>query len=100
MLSERTIKCPVCNSKAKQEEYSSSWGTEEEYITCPVYNYHYQFAYGNYFEEVGNKWFIWDYTMNPKTHPRLFKKMKQAMFMARRRWKKHKKGCKANNCPL
>lgn len=100
MLEKGFTKCPVCNNIAKWEEYSSSWGTEEEYITCSICGYRYQFTYRNYFEAIGNKWFIWDYTMNPKTHPRLFKKMKRAMFMARRRWKKYKKGCKAKDCPL
>lgn len=85
MLTERTIRCPVCGSKANLENYSYSWGTEEEYVICPVCEYRYQFVYGAHFEEVGNKWFIWDYTMTSKTHPRLFKKMKKAMFMARRR---------------
>ena len=100
MLEQGFTKCPVCNNIAKWENYSSSWGTEEEYIACPICGYRYQFFYGNYFEEIGNKWFIWDYNMNPKTHPRLFKKMKKVMFMTRRRWKKHKKGCRAKDCPL
>ena len=100
MLEQGFTKCPVCNNNAKWEEYSSSWGTEEEYITCPICGYRYHFTYGNYFEELGNKWFIWNYTMNSKTHPRLFKKMKKAMFMARRRWKKHKKGCREKDCPM
>lgn len=100
MLTESFTKCPVCGNKANWVIYSSSWGTEEEYITCPICGYRYQFAYGSYFEEVGNKWFVWSYTMNPKTHPKLFKKMKKAMFMAHRRWKKHKKGCRAKNCPI
>ena len=100
MLEQGFAKCPICNNVADWENYSSSWGTEEEYITCPICGYRYQFFYGNYFEEIGNKWFVWDYTMNPKTHPRLFKKMKKAMFMARRRWKKHKKGCRAKDCPM
>lgn len=100
MLTESFTKCPVCGNKAKWKNYSSSWGTEEEYINCPICGYNYQSVYGNYCEEVGNKWFIWCYTMTPKTHPRLFKKMKRAMFMARRRWKKHKKGCTVKDCPL
>ena len=100
MLKEGYTKCPVCGNKADWENYSSSWDTEEEYISCPVCGYRYQFAYGNYFEEVGNKWFVWSYTMNPKTYPRLFKKMKKAMFMARRRWKKHKKGTYNKDCPI
>lgn len=100
MLERGFTKCPICHNIAKWESYSSEWGTEEEYITCPVCNYRYQFAYGNYFEEIGNKWFVWDYTMNPETYPRLFKKMKQTIFMARRRWKKYKKGCRAKDCPL
>lgn len=100
MLSEQTVKCPVCGNQAKQKKYSGEFGTEEEYIFCPVCHYYYQFAYGDYFKEVGNKWFIWYYTMNPKTHPQLFKKMKKTMFIARRRWKKHRKGCRAKNCPM
>lgn len=100
MLKAGFTKCPVCGNKVDWENYSSSWDTEEEYISCPVCGYHYQFAYGNYFEEVGNKWFVWSYTMNPKTYPRLFKKMKKAMFMARRCWKKHKKGTYNKDCPI
>ena len=100
MLKAGFTKCPVCGNKVDWENYSSSWDTEEEYISCPVCGYRYQFAYGNYFKEVGNKWFVWSYTMNPKTCPRLFKKMKKAMFMARRRWKKHKKGTYNKDCPI
>lgn len=100
MVSNFFIKCPVCNNKANVENYSSAWGTEEEYILCKTCGYHYQFVYGNYFEEIGNKWFIWDYTITPKNCPRLFKKKNKAMFMARRRWKKYKKGCKAKDCPI
>ena len=32
MLEQGFTKCPVCNNNAKWEEYSSSWGTEEEFI--------------------------------------------------------------------
>lgn len=33
MLKAGFTKCPVCGNKADWENYSSSWGTEEEYIT-------------------------------------------------------------------
>lgn len=97
-MREKLINCPVCNRKAKWTIYSCEWGVEEEYVDCPVCGYRYGFAYGNYYEEVGNKWFVWDYRMNPITHPMLFKKMNKAMFMARRRWKKYRKGCYAKDC--
>lgn len=93
----RTTKCPICNNKAKWENYSSSWGTEEEYINCPICGYRSEFAYGNYLEEVGNKWFIWSYSQN---NPQFFKKIARARFMARRRWKKHKKGTYNKDCPI
>lgn len=92
MLTEGFTKCPVCTNVVKWENYSSSWGTEEEYITCPICGYRFQYSYGNYFEEVSDKCFTWDCTITPLINPKLFKEIKRAKRMARRRWKKYKKG--------
>lgn len=99
-MSTNFVKCPVCDHQAEQEIWSSEWGIEEAYITCPVCGYRYQFAYGAHFEEIGNKWFIWGHNTNQNARLKLFKKMKKAMFMARRRWKKYQKGCNAKDCPI
>ena len=55
----RFIKCPICNNQAKREYYTGPFGIEEEYIGCSTCNYEFEFAYGNYKEVVGNKYFIW-----------------------------------------
>lgn len=89
--------CPICNSKAKYEIYNSEWGTEEEYMDCKKCGHFFQFAYGNYVEIVGNKYFIWDYKENRR---QFFKRIKRAEFMARRRWKKYHKGTTVKNCPI
>lgn len=83
------ITCPICNNQAKWEYYLSPWGLEEEKIDCPHCGYYYQFAYGNYMECVKGEEFVWNYTIH-YPHP-IFKRIKRAMFMARRNWKKFKK---------
>lgn len=92
------MKCPICGSKAKYQEYSDwGWGTVEKHVECPICRFRYEFVYGSYFEEVGNKWFIWNHSQN---NPQFFKKIARAEFMARRRWKKYKKGTYNKNCPI
>ena len=92
--------CPICGSKTNFESYFENIGTIEKYIHCPVCNYRFQFCYGAYFEEIGNKYFIYFWYDNIFNNPRLFKKINKAMFIARKRWKKHKKKTCAKNCPL
>lgn len=93
-----STKCPICGCQAKWEYWTGPFGIEEEYINCPMCNYEFGFAYGNYKEVVGNKWFIWSYTTS-MSDP-IFKKMKRAEFMAKRRWKKHRKGTTCKDCPV
>lgn len=91
--------CPICGQMADYTVYCGEWGfAEEEYIDCPTCGYHYEYVYGNALEIVGNKWFITSYKMKPP-HP-IFKKIKKARFMARRRWKKHHKGVTCKDCPI
>ena len=83
-----TVNCPICNSKVKSEYYTGPYGLEEEYIYCPVCEYDYHFAYGQYLCHVKNKTFIWDYTTPTNV---INKRLKRAHFMARRNWKKYRK---------
>lgn len=93
-----STKCPICNNQAKWEYWTGPFGIEEEYINCPMCNYEFGFIYGNYKEVVGNKWFIWSHTTK-RSNP-IFKRMKRAEFMAKRRWKKHRKGATCKDCPV
>ena len=88
----RFIKCPICNNQAKREYYTGPFLIiEEEYINCSTCNYEFGFAYGNYKEVVGNKYFIWSYST--KYDNPIFKRLSRTEFMAKRRWKKHHKDC-------
>lgn len=82
--------CPICNNKAARTAYSSEWGLEEEHIDCKRCGYYYEFAYGYYIEAVKGKEFYWSYTT--KQSAPVFNRMQRAEFMARRNWKKWKKG--------
>lgn len=93
-----STKCPICGSQAKWEYWTGPMCIEEEYINCPMCSYEFGFAYGNYKEVVGNKWFIWSYTTR-RDNP-IFKRMKRTEFMAKRRWKKHRKGTTCKDCPV
>lgn len=86
-----TIKCPICHQKAKHIIYSGPFGLEEEYVSCGVCKYEFQFAYGNYSETVGNKEFIWSYRLSEDKRHQKMKKISKAQFMARKNWKKFKK---------
>ena len=92
------IRCPICKHNAKWKYWTGTYGIEEEYIDCPTCGYYYQFVYGASSEIVGNKWFIWDYTA--KSGDPVFKRMKKAEFMARRRWKKFRKGITCKDYPF
>ena len=85
----KTVNCPVCKNHAEWKYWVCPYGTEEEYITCPKCGYCYEFAYGNYLEIVKGKEFCWDY--KTKESSPIFKRIKKAMFMAKRNWKKFKK---------
>ena len=91
-------KCPICNNQAKREYYTGPFGIEEEYIDCSTCNYEFEFAYGNYKEVVGNKYFIWSHST--KYDNPIFKRMSRTEFMAKRRWKKHHKGTTCKDCPV
>lgn len=89
------VNCPICNTRLKSDYYYEEYYICEEYILCPVCNYRYQFAYGNYLEEIGTKQFIYDYSIfhvqNKSYASRLFKKIRKAKIDAKRNWKKYKK---------
>ena len=93
-----TTKCPICGHSAKWEYWTGPFGIEEEYIACRVCGYEYEFAYGAYKEVIGNQWFIWGY--KTRMSDPIFKRMKRAEFMAKRRWKKHHKGTTCKDCPV
>ena len=99
---ENKTMCPICHHQAKYASYSGPYGLEEEYTYCPTCGFREEFAYGGYFKEVGNKYFIWDYTFmsNHNKWLKLIKKISKAEFMARRNWKKFKKKTNADNCPI
>ncbi len=83
--------CPVCGEIIEVENYSSSWGTEEEYILCPRCNYAEAFVYGNLNIAVGNKLF-YRYHSDDRNYINLMnRRCSKALFMARRNWKKHHK---------
>ena len=85
-----TTKCPICNNEVKYEYYNESVGTVEEHINCNHCGYYYDFAYGAYREHIGNKEFVWGYTIYDDNCAcrRLMKKISRTEFMARRNWKK------------
>lgn len=94
------VNCPICNSKVKSEYFIGLFGIEEEYIDCPICGYFYQFYYGDYLLYVGNKTFTWNDYGRRSGGP-LDKRIKRAVFMARRNWKKfHKKTTRDKNIPL
>lgn len=88
--------CPICRSPISPQIWQSEWGTEEEIIDCKTCGYFFHFAYGDYIEIVGNKWFVWDYHEHRRN---FFKRIKRATFMARRRWRKYRKGVTVKDCP-
>ena len=92
------IKCPVCNNFMSVSSWHESMGTVEENHKCPHCGYYYEFAYGNYKEVVGNKYFIWSYST--KYDNPIFKRISRTEFMAKRRWKKHHKGTTCKDCPV
>lgn len=91
-----TTKCPICNNQTEHEYDVESVGTVEEYIRCNHCGYYYEFAYGAYGEYIGNKEFVWSYTIynDNCAFRRLMKKINRAKFMARRNWKKGIRKCK------
>lgn len=94
----KTFPCPICGNNLKYTSYSGEFGTEEIYEDCHICGYYYQFIYGTNGEIVGNKWFMWDYTTK-RDNP-VFKRMRKAEFMAKRRWKKFRKGVTCKDCPF
>lgn len=88
---ENKIMCPICHHQAKNITYNGPFGLEEEYTNCEICGFKQEFAYGNFLEVVGNKWFIWDYRLSGNKRTRLMKKVSKAEFMARRNWKKFRK---------
>lgn len=93
--------CPICHHQANCQIYSTEWGVEEEYTNCPVCGFRQEFAYGGYFETVGNQWFIWNYTLSDNNDKfiRLMKKISKAEFMGKRNWKKFRKRTVIKCCP-
>lgn len=85
-----TTKCPICNNQAEHEYYIESVGTVEEHIRCNHCGYCYEFTYGAYREYIGDKEFVWSYTIYNDNCAcrRLMKKISRTEFMARRNWKK------------
>lgn len=94
----KTFPCPICGNNLEYTSYSGEFGTEEIYVDCHTCGYYYQFIYGTNGEIVGNKWFMWDYTT--KCDNPVFKRMRKAEFMAKRRWKKFRKGVTCKDCPF
>ena len=97
---ENKIMCPICHHQAKYESYLGPYGLEEEYTNCTICGFRKDFAYGGYFENVGNNYFIWNYTLVGNKWLKLMKKISRAEFMARRNWKKFRKKTNSKNCPI
>lgn len=94
----KKIHCPICGCDMRWEYWYGPFGIEEEYQKCNTCGYYYMFLYGVYGEVVGNKWFMWSY--NTKMDSPIFRRIKRAEFMARRRWKKFRKGVTCNDHPF
>ena len=90
--------CPICGHSAERTYYEESVGIVEEEIVCHTCGFYYLFAYGAYLEIVGDKYFIWGYSASSDAP--VFRRMRKAEFMARRRWKKHRKGTTCKDCPV
>lgn len=95
------MKCPICGNNIKNDYYYGPLGIEEEYESCPVCLYSYEFAYGNHLEIIGNKVFIWSYTDYKKSNFRQkMKKLAKTEYNAKRNWKKHKKKTNVKKLPF
>ena len=94
----KEIPCPICGRDMRYEYWYGPFGIEEEHQKCNTCGYYYIFAYGAYGEVVGNKWFMWSY--NTKMDSPIFRRIKRAKFMARRRWKKFRKGVTCKDYPF
>ena len=94
----KTIPCRICGHDMKYEYWSGPYGIEEEYQKCNTCGYYYTFEYGASGEVLGNKWFTWSY--NTRIDSPVFRRRQKAEFMAKRRWKKFRKGVTCKDCPF
>lgn len=78
--------CPICKTELNVKCYYGDIYIEEEHKYCHCCNYSYEYAYGSYRESFGKYEFMWHYT-NISNHA-YNKKYKEALFMARRNWRK------------
>ena len=95
---EKTLHCPICGNDMKWEYWAGPYSIEEEYQECNTCGYYYTFAYGAYGEVVGNKCFVWSYSTRMDSP--IFRRIKRTEFMAKRRWKKFRKGVTCKDCPI
>ena len=94
----KTIPCRICGHDMKYEYWSGPYDIEEEYQKCNTCGYYYTFEYGASGEVLGNKWFTWSY--NTRIDSPVFRRRQKAEFMAKRRWKKFRKGVTCKDCPF
>ena len=86
----KEVRCPICGNSAKWIYWSEGyWGIVEEHTECDKCGYCKEFVYGNSILSIGNKMFTWFY--NTKNSDPVFRRIKRAIFMARRNWKKYKR---------
>lgn len=83
------IKCPVCNNFMSVSSWHESMGTVEENHKCPHCGYYYEFAYGNYKEEVNRREFIWTYKCyeNEELFKKFNKMIQKHIKRHQRKWK-------------
>ena len=81
--------CPVCHNFMKVETYAECVGIVEEIHNCPHCGYHYEFAYGNYKEEVNRREFIWTYKCyeNEEQFKKFNKMIQKHIKRHQRKWK-------------
>lgn len=98
MIYTTPYRCLICGHNAKRTYYDDEIGILEEEIDCPTCGFYRLFAYGSYLEIVKDKYFIWGYSTSSDAP--VFRRMRKAEFMAKRRWKKHRKGTTCKDCPV
>lgn len=84
------VKCPVCGGVLHKEHYCNDFTLLEETEHCSRCGYWYEYMYGNEEWAIGGKNIRQCWRDKPDTMCRTNKKIKRALFMARRNFRKRR----------
>ena len=86
----KEVVCSICGKSNLNIEsyYESGMGIIEEHFSCPICNYLYEYAYGQYHECFDEYEFAWSYLTEELQYKQIQNEIKRCKQIVKEKWGK------------